>query len=714
MAGEMRDLAKTPIGQAIVNGDVHLLKGLINSGEDVLNKDRKGNTYIHFICTMYRPSVFYNLVNTGIDIHAQNRHGNTALHVTALQNECCHVGDLMACGIDPFIKNKDGKIASELGTQNKVWHMIYEKYKSLFGPNFMEGPGIFQVVKDHDLPSIHRLLHCWCRVDVRKNGQTLRHFAAALGHHDIVGIIDEYQPTMNMIYGVLEGDYEKVEEALKKTRCRVNFLNEVSQRKHILQYAIRFKDKRFVEMLCKAGADVNMQVMVSTYFWGPLYFEAFHHEVPLDILWIVLKSGAIFTLKDERGRTAFMFALDKGNGRIPIEIFEYILGDGGDITDRDCTGLTTRDIARFARRKDVVDMIDKHYIKLIRTSQLSTLQSMVINAYDSFEVFFNYRDTFVYASGNETDDVLKLTQWLPSFQPQVKQLHSAITNFQPVERIKQILEDSDAPQHLINAKDKGLRSPLILAVLHGRENIVAFLLDSGHDVDINAQDSSRRTCLHYAYALTDNSGEIILQYLLEAGAYSTIKDVREQKPEEYSNLPNREEWIVQERKAVYGMDKELTCVDKYEELRKIIRAKKKGLKHFSQATKYFPYPVVDFPKILCPLMQDYRDLLFLAIDYGKEDIAYRMVGLGADIWRKEKYKKKHENDLMEVRYHLPEERAVRLGMIELAAYIARKREVRLKKRKENMTHSHLSPTPKFEMALSAKPCSAIFVTQLER
>jgi len=31
-----------------------------------------------------------------------------------------------------------------------------------------------------------------------------------------------------MIYGVFEGNHEKVREALKKTRCRVNFLNEVS------------------------------------------------------------------------------------------------------------------------------------------------------------------------------------------------------------------------------------------------------------------------------------------------------------------------------------------------------------------------------------------------------------------------------------------------------------------------------------------------------
>ena len=34
-----------------------------------------------------------------------------------------------------------------------------------------------------------------------------------------------------MIYGVFEGNYEKVKEALRKTRCRVNFENEVSLNK---------------------------------------------------------------------------------------------------------------------------------------------------------------------------------------------------------------------------------------------------------------------------------------------------------------------------------------------------------------------------------------------------------------------------------------------------------------------------------------------------
>ena len=35
-------------------------------------------------------------------------------------------------------------------------------------------------------------------------------------------------------------------------------------------------------------------------------------------------------------------------------------------------------------------------------------------------------------------------------------------------------------------------------------------------------------------------------------------------------------------------------------------------------------------------MPKYRDLIFLAVDYGKEDIAIRLANIGADLFRTEK------------------------------------------------------------------------------
>ena len=50
----------------------------------------------------------------------------------------------------------------------------------------------------------------------------------------------------------------------------VTFFPQIAAKKHILQYAIKFKDFQFVKMLCDAGADVNMQIRVNNYIWVSL------------------------------------------------------------------------------------------------------------------------------------------------------------------------------------------------------------------------------------------------------------------------------------------------------------------------------------------------------------------------------------------------------------------------------------------------------------
>lgn len=669
MAGQMWDLAATLIGQAIAAGDVTELNRLVKVEENVLFKDRKQNTYLHYVCTMYKPSIFYALVAHGIEVSAQNRHGNTALHVTALQHECCHVADLMQCGIDPAIKNKDGKTAEQLGTQNKYWYMIYEKYK----------PGIFQAVKEHNIPKIHQLLRCWIRVDCKYKKQTLRQFAACLKFHDIVVIIDENKSTTDMIYGVLEGNHDKVREALTKTRCRVNFLNEISMKKHILQHAINLKDLTFVKMLCDAGADVNLNVKVNNYFSGPMFFEAFHKDVPLEITWYILKSGADFTLKDERGRTAFMYALDKVNKEIPIEIFQYMLKNGTDITERDCTGCNPRDIARFARRRDVVELIDKYYIKILRSSDCECLTEMAVDGYDSFLITHNYRDTFIYASGNSTDDVLQFIQWIPRFEDEVQQIDKVINNNNHVDILRKIIDCSPSPHLIVKARNKARRTPLMLAVIFERVYLVEFLVSLPYDVALNAKDCCNRTAYHFACCLGEDIGKKIREILTDAGADITLKDVTGKTGNDLIEMPEKEVFLQKERIAIYGMSMELACVDKYEELRKIIRGKNKGLPEFQEFIKQYRFPITALYQVLSPLMPAYRDLIFLAIDYGKEEIASFLANLGADLNRQEKYVRTQSDGSISKTYYTPAERAAHLGLRDLAEFLTKKQALQIDK-----------------------------------
>uniref|UniRef100_A0A2C9KP86 Uncharacterized protein n=1 Tax=Biomphalaria glabrata TaxID=6526 RepID=A0A2C9KP86_BIOGL len=654
MAGCMFENQETPIKQAIKNEDADALRKSLKNGENVHLTDRKGNTYLHYVCTMHRPVIFHILVGSGINLNVQNRHGNTALHVTALQNECCHVADLLAAGIDPFIKNKDGKTAAEIKTRNIFWINIYNKYK----------PGIFHAVANHDVDKVICLLQCWSRVDTKRDGQTLRQFTAAHKFHDLVFHIDLHTHTLGAIYAILEGDVEKAWKFLSHPKCNINFLNQAADSTHILQYAIKSKDARIIRMICKANINVNVTVRVNKFLKAPLYFVAIDSLCPDDIMWTVLKSKADFRLRDERGRNAGVYALDKTKGRISSDVIEYMLKQGLDVSQRDCTGVTLRDVSRLARRRDIVTIMDKAYVKTIRSSDIEELERLAVMGYDSLLIDFNYRDTYIYASGNETVEAVDFVKWLPKFNEDVRTFLYSVQH-SSVDQVCNILKSSDRPDLLINARDKGGRTCLHIAVLHTRVDVLQFLLTCPH-CDVNATDNMGRTAYHYASCVEKVSRTEICQLLESmASLNAELEDFNNHKASFNILHPQQAaEWIDKERKIIYGMSKQLVCADKYEELCLIIKHKRKHLMHFENSICKFQYPVAQFSKILKPVLNNYRDLLFLAMERRKEPIAVRLVQLGTDLTITElcEVKKSNESDGTELVLMSVSERAAQLGM----------------------------------------------------
>ncbi|GFS24287.1 ankyrin-1-like [Elysia marginata] len=619
MAGAMFEEKLTIISIAVRNNDVEELKTALKNDEDPHHTDRKGNTYLHYVCTMHRPCIFHILVTAGINVNAQNRHGNTALHVTALQNDCSHVGDLLAAGIDPTIKNKMGQTAAEIETTNRFWKTVYDKYQ----------PGIFQAVEDHDVERVLYLLHCWTRVDCKRGTQTLRQFAASRKFHDLVFHLDKHQHTMGGIYAILEGDKEKAAQFLLHSKCNVNLLNYASETSHILQHALKSKDLQQVRMICRAKANLNIRVTLECYLKAPLFFCAFHPEVSAEIMWTILRYRPDFTLKDERGRNAAVFALDKTDRKISCEVIAFMLSNGLDVSQRDETGATLRDVARFARRTDILELIDKAYIKVLRSSDMKELKRYCIMGYDGMFMNFNHRDTFIYASGNETDDALNFIQKQTEIQTQVRQLHHGIRHWS-MDRIVELLTSSVWSDILINSRDKGGRTALHLAILHWRMDLLKLFL-AWDNIEVNAVTNVGRNTYHYACCVEDDLERDQFCSILDSVKDNlTFPDYRGLLPEELIGKEESTTWIQQERKKRYGMGKQLQCVDKYEELCHMMKYKGKNLKHFEKSVCRFRYPVAKFYQILSPLMPEYRDLIFVAMDKKKEDIATRLIQLGTD------------------------------------------------------------------------------------
>ncbi|XP_013386309.1 uncharacterized protein LOC106155840 [Lingula anatina] len=678
MAGEMSELEQTAIGKAIYSEDLYLLKRLIATKsdvnrkrylrevdvDDVLYKDKKGNTYLHYVCTMYRPFIFHTLVAADIDINAQNKDGSTALHVTALHNEPGHVADLMACGVDPFIRNKANKLAEEIPQHCKYWHDFYKKYS----------PGPFQTIEDHDLQRLDELIQNWCKLSVERNGCQLIRYAASKHYTDMVLLVDKMKPTLAVIYAVLEADVEKLRQALQKP-CDVNFLNKGAAKQHILQYALTLGDTEMITLLCDAGADVNTNLLVHGYIRAPLYFEVINEKAnPISMMTVLNSDTVDYTLKDESGRTALMYAMDKSNGYVSTEMIQYFIEQGVDIAERDVTGLTARDIAKLSRRKDIVGIIDQYMIGLIRSSDVPSLERLAQNGYDGFFFEYNYRDTVLYAAGNETKDVMNFLKQLKQFQATVAQIHVAAQNGD-IKSLRNLLNGTEFKQEmLIRSKDKGGRTPLLKALLHGQEETAQYLLyDCDKRLALEDKDNLWRTSLHYAATLSGEHN--MYSMVLKCGADQTAKDLRGVTSQQILNWDDKEKttFLEELRNAPCGMELEISCVDKYEELRSVIVSQSQKLKHLIREMEDSKFSVADFPKILEPcgveLLRGFRDLVFLAIEHGKADLVKWLVQNGADTKRKEKCRVLQPDGTVLTFYMDAEEFARSEGYTELAEFI---------------------------------------------
>ena len=82
----------------------------------------------------------------------------------------------------------------------------------------------------------------------------------------------------------------------------------------------------------------------------------------------------------------------------------------------------------------------------------------------------------------------------------------------------------------LEVRDRQGRTPLLLAIVSNRTDIVPSLLEAG--ADIAAQDNAGRTPLHYAVARNNVD---LINFLLEAGADPTAKDNEGQTPTDLIN-----------------------------------------------------------------------------------------------------------------------------------------------------------------------------------
>ncbi|KAG8194826.1 hypothetical protein JTE90_017265 [Oedothorax gibbosus] len=122
-----------------------------------------------------------------------------------------------------------------------------------------------------------------------------------------------------------------------------------------------------------------------------------------------------------------------------------------------------------------------------------------------------------------------ITDRVPVLVRKIEAIHLAVSN-DDLDELQNQLTDTD---HMVLAKDRFGMAPLHRAVLMGKPETLAFLIDRFPET-LNARDKEGRTALHYAAAMSREPGSSnYFKMLLEAGADARIRDNQGRSPEYY-------------------------------------------------------------------------------------------------------------------------------------------------------------------------------------
>lgn len=309
--------------------------------------EEKTNQFL-LACKYENISSIEAMIADGFDIDAKNKQGITGLMVAAAENRPNVVKLLLKHNADPNIKSKLGVSAL-----------------------------MFASARGSDIEIIQALIDAKSDVNLSIIGkETVLMTAVSQGEQ----ISEAYLPIIELRKA---GSDEQNESQLEQILSAVAERNRENGESKVLMTANQAlkvapgyqknNQKQLIEALLSAGADINALNISNE---SALY-QAVNHDLPVDVINILLKAGADINKADKEGITPLMLASASNN----TDLLKAVYSDALDTNQENKEGVTALQIAASYSSPEIVSELIKMGadVNFISTNNISPLMLAVKN-----------------------------------------------------------------------------------------------------------------------------------------------------------------------------------------------------------------------------------------------------------------------------------------------------------------------------------------------
>ena len=576
------------------------IKLLIDAGTDVNIRDEYGRTaIIDAAMSEAGPKIIELLIKAGADVNAKDRRGITPLSTSVYHSDLETVKLLVNAGADVNTKDENGNnilmaavdVCDEDTDLDTIKYLI-ENVADINAKNNKNETALILAAQGGDLEVMKYLVEAGADMNVQENNYGITAFMFAAGKPDleaakflmkagadINAVTFNGCPVLKLILDVLyyrEHTNQIHDEERTKALAVMNMLIECGvdvnaqddEGKTALTTALREPDSEVIELLLKAGANINAVAFngcpALKFILDVLYYREDTNQIhdeertkALAVMNMLIEYGVDVNAQDNKGKTALTTALQESD----YEVIELLLKAGANANKANKDGRTSLMLESLYHDKAIIKMLIEYGADVNAQDNYGTNALMLaastpdleitkmllkagadINAVDRYgNKVISFIINQLCLNFDSDEDYSDLSEIRDELEETINALIEAGTDINAQNNLGETalmlavkIFDSEITKMLIradanvNATDKNGNAALSfmfqqLALRYEsfpyvNKGVVNALIEAG--ADINAQNNRGETALMHAVRVSDSE---TIRWLINAGADVNIK-----------------------------------------------------------------------------------------------------------------------------------------------------------------------------------------------